>query len=59
MKQVILPAFLFLVLINYANLQAQDMALELDGVDDYMEVFDSASLDLDGPLTISCWYYYS
>jgi hypothetical protein len=59
MKNVILPAILFFVLCNLKGLPGQDMAIELDGIDDYLEVFDSASLDLNGPLTISCWYYYS
>jgi hypothetical protein len=38
---------------------AQNMALNVDGVDDYLEVFDSPSLDLNGPLTICAWYYFN
>jgi hypothetical protein len=48
---------LFLVSISYA--QMENMALQLDGVDDYVEVLDASSLDLTGPLTLSAWFRYS
>ena len=43
------------------NLQgsAQNMALSVDGIDDYLKVFDSPSLDLNGNLTICVWYYFN
>jgi len=37
---------------------AQNMAISVDGADDYLEVFDSPSLDLTDALTISVWYYF-
>ena len=30
-------------------------ALKFDGVDDYIEVLDSASLDITGAITVECW----
>jgi hypothetical protein len=59
MKNVIVSGIIFLGLIISAGAQVQDMALHLDGIDDYVEVPDAASLDLSGPMTISLWYYYS
>ena len=51
---------LLIVLINslmYQIVFAQNYAIKLDGVDDYLEVFDSPSLDLTNAITITAWYY--
>lgn len=59
MRKFIFTVTLLVLLFCMCNAQTQDMALHLDGVDDYVEVFDAASLDLTGPMTISLWYYFS
>jgi hypothetical protein len=48
-----------LILVGLTEAGGQNMALALDGIDDYVEVFDSPSLDLTGPLTLCMWYCFS
>jgi hypothetical protein len=59
MKQIIFHLVITSFLILNLQVLAQNMALSVDGVDDYLEVFDSPSLDLTGPLTICVWYYFN
>lgn|GEM_PF-6318888 len=35
------------------------MALAIDGIDDYVVVFDSPTFDLTSPLTLCMWFYSS
>jgi hypothetical protein len=37
---------------------SQNYAIQVDGQDDYLQVYDNASLDLTSPFSICAWYYY-
>jgi hypothetical protein len=58
MKNHIFLFIIFCGLFYVVHSRGQDMALELDGIDDYVEVLDAASLDLKGPMTIDLWLFY-
>lgn len=55
-KLLILSAFLLFQF--QSNAQNQNMAMQFDGVNDYLEIFDANSLDITDQLTISLWYFF-
>jgi len=59
MKKLVLPLVIFAVLFFFYNGWTQNTVLQLDGDDDFVEVFDAASLDLTGEMTIELWYWFS
>jgi hypothetical protein len=56
-KSFFLLIVTMVVVINFYT-PAQNMAISVDGIDDYLEVFDAPSLDLTNALTIEAWYYF-
>ena len=59
MKKLILPLIILTLLFIVERGWTQNLVLQLDGEDDYVEVLDDASLDITGPMTIELWYWFS
>ena len=59
MKYFMLPLIVLTVLFVGSNGLSQNFVLQLDGEDDCAEVYDAASLDMDGTMTIELWYWFS
>jgi hypothetical protein len=58
MKLCLVSVMILLFFISGEN-YSQNYAIQVDGIDDYLQVFDHPSLDLTSPISICAWYYYT